>query len=119
MIERLQLIASFLARHQGVILFLVLAFAALFAYSLFQFQGDGDSLMMPALAGFCWALTLLAYARLFAEIPEKPGKHHGFLQRQSLRLRRAAMQLLALLLILVGLAVLVLSYQLLRTWSMN
>ena len=117
MIERLQLIASFLARHQGLILLLLVAFAALFTYSLFQFRGDGDSLMMPALA--CWALTLLAYARLFAQIPEKPDKQHGFLRRQSLRLRRAAMHVLALMLILVGLAVLVLSYQLLRTWFMN
>jgi hypothetical protein len=119
MIERLQLIASFLARHQGLILLLLVAFAALFTYSLFQFRGDGDSLMMPALAGICWALTLLAYARLFAQIPEKPDKQHGFLRRQSLRLRRAAMHVLALMLILVGLAVLVLSYQLLRTWFMN
>lgn len=119
MIERLHLIASILARIQGLILGLAILFAGLFVYSLFQFRADGDSLMMPAIAGFCWAAVLYACARLFARIPEKPGPHHGFTRRLSLRLRRAAMGLMAIIMLALTLMVLVVSYQLIRTWFMN
>lgn len=118
MIERLQLIASFLGRLIPLIVVLAVCCAVLFAYSLFQFRGQNNTFMLPALAGFCWLLLLYSYARLFARIPEKPGPGQGFFRRLSLRFRRALMTVLALLMLLLGLAVLVLSYQLVRTWLM-
>lgn len=115
MIERLQRIASFLARIRLLILGLGLGFLGLFVASLFSAAGVGnDALMMPAIAGFCWAGLLLSYSLLFAELPEQPGPQHGFLRRISLRLRRALMSLLALLMLGLTGVVVVLSYQMLR-----
>lgn len=119
MIERLQLIASFLQRLQTLLLVLLLLFAGLFAFSLFQYQGDSGSLMLPAIVGFCWALLLIAFARIFAEIPERPGRQHGWLRRLGLRFRRGMMTIMAVLILALSLAVLILSYQLLRTYFMT
>jgi len=115
MIERLQRIASLLMRLQPLIVLLGLAFIGLFAYSLLQFEGDRNSAMLPAIAGFCWSILLFAIARLFSRVPERPQASHGFWRRWDLRFRRALMTVMAILMLLLTLAVLVLSYQLLRT----
>lgn len=119
MIERLQRIASILMRLQPLIIILGLAFLALFAYSLLQFEGDRNSALLPAIAGFCWANLLFAFGRLFNQIPERPQAGHGFWRRWDLRFRRTLMTGMAILMLLLTLAVLLLSYQLLRTNFMS
>jgi len=115
MIERLQRIASFLARLEPLILLLGLGFLSLFVASLFGLGGvRNDALMMPAIAGFCWAALLFSVARLFAAVPEKPTPQHSFGRRLALRLRRAAVAFVALAMAALTGTVLVLSYQMLR-----
>lgn len=115
MIERLQRIASLLMRLQPLIILLGLIFLAMFAYSLLQFEGDRNSTMLPAIAGFCWAILLFAFARLFSRVPERPQASHGFWRRLNLRFRRGLMTVMAFFMLVLTLAVLLLSYQLLRT----
>lgn len=115
MIERLQRIASVLLRVQALILLSGLVFMGLFAWGLFQLESDRNTLMLPALAGFCWSLLLFAFARLFNEVPERPQSTQRLGRRWSLKIRRALMSVMAVLMLLLTLAVIVLSYQLLRT----
>lgn len=115
MIERLQRIASLLSGLRLPILLLAMLFLGLFVFSLFQQGTDRESAMLPALVGFLWAVLLYSFSRLFAEVPERPQPQHGWRQRLSLRLRRWLMSIIAILVILLTLAVLVLSWQLLRT----
>ncbi len=115
MIERLQRIASVLLRVQALVVTLSGLFLLLFIYGLFQFEGDRNTVMLPAIAGFCWSLLLFAFARLFHVLPERPQRRHGFLQRWNLTIRRALMCVMAVLMLVLTVAVLVLSYQLLRT----
>lgn len=115
MIERLQRIASFLARLRPLILLLGLGFVGLFVVSLFGLGGvRNDALMMPAIAGFCWAALLLSVSHLFATVPERPTPQHRFGQRLLLRLRRAAVIFIALVMAVLTVTVLLLSYQMLR-----
>jgi hypothetical protein len=118
MIERLQLIATFLGRIQPLIIVLGLVCLLLFLLGLFQAGGvTDDELMLPALAGFCWAVLLFSCARLFRHVPAVPAPGAGIRTRLSIRLRRGLLWLLAIALLVVGLAVLVLTWQLLRIWS--
>ena len=115
MIERLQGIASFLSRLRPLILLLAAVFAGLFVFSLLQQGNDRDPVMLPALAAFLWAVLLHSFANLFARVPERPQAHHAWQKRLSLRIRRWAMSIIAIMVMLLTLAVLVLSYQLIRT----
>ena len=119
MIERLQRIASVLLRLQIPLTVLAVMFAGLFVYSLFQFQDEGSSFMLPAIAGFCWALLLISFAHLFAELPASPSADDGLVTRWSLKLRRTAMTAMALVMLALTGAVLLLSWQLIRTYFMT
>lgn len=119
MIERLQRIASLLLRLRLLFVILGVLFAGLFVYSLFQFQGDSGSYMLPAIAGFCWAMLLLSFAHLFAELPASPSDQDGMLTRWSSKLRRSLMTGMALVMLGLTGAVLLLSWQLIRTWFMD
>jgi len=119
MIERLQRIASVLLYLQIPLLLLAVGFAGLFVYSLFQFQGDSGSFMLPAIAGFCWAVLLFSFAKLFAELPSPPDEDDGLLRHWSFKLRRTAMSAMALVMLTLTGAVLLLSWQLIRTYFMD
>lgn len=115
MIERLQRIASLLSRLRLPILLLTLLFAGLFVVDLYRQDSADSALMLPALVGFFWSALLYSYAHLFAQLPDRPRPEHGFWQRLNLRFRRLLMTIMALLMFVLTLAVVVLSYQLLRT----
>jgi hypothetical protein len=119
MIERLQRIASVLLRLQILLILLAVLFAGLFVYSLFQFQGDSGSYMLPAVAGLCWAMLMLSFAHLFAELPAPAAQEDGLLRRWSYKLRRTAMTAMALVMLGLTGAVMLLSWQLIRTWFMD
>lgn len=120
MIDRLQRIASTLDTMKWLLLVLALVFASVFVWALLEPMGsEGESPMLPAIAGFCWMVLLYSFAALFARIPEPPQRSHGWRRRMSLKLRRGLMTVMAVLMLALGLAVLVLSWQLMRTWFMN
>lgn len=117
MIERLQRIATLLARFRLPIF--VLAGFSLIVLGLSVIENpwlNGDDLLMPSILGFCWALMLYSVSALFQHIPDQPGEEDGIRRRTSLRLRRLMLWLIGLLtLISIG-GLIVLSYQLMRVW---
>ena len=118
MIERLQGIATFLSNIRLLIVGLGIGFLAIFVLSLFDTGYlDGDDWLIPALVGLCWCLTLFSVSKIFATVPAKPDSGSGWRIRLSVTIRRGLLWVLALLMTSLGLVLLVLSYQLLRTWA--
>jgi len=119
MIERLQRIATILSRFRLLILALGIVSACVFAVSLFQIPWlDGDVWLIPSLVALCWFLTLHSLNSLFLYIPPKAEKGESWRNRMSISMRRGALWLLGLAFVSLTLAVLILSFELLRTWFM-
>lgn len=117
MIERLQRIATILARFRLAIF--VLAGFSLVVLILSVLDNpllDSDTLLMPAILGFCWALMLYSTGELFQRIPNKAGSEATFRRRMAVGVRRGILWVLGILTIASTGALLVLSYQLLRVW---
>ncbi len=77
---------------------------------------DGDTLLMPAILGFCWALMLYSTGELFQFIPAKASKQEAFGSRIKVQLRRGLLWILGILTLISTVALLLLSYQILRVW---
>lgn len=117
MIERLQRIATFLARFRLLVVALAGIFLALLLLSILDNPWlHGDVLLIPSILGFCWALILYSVGELFITVPPSPASDAGFRSRLSIRLRRGMLWLLGLFTVLSTIALFVLSYQLLRAW---
>jgi hypothetical protein len=117
MIERLQAIATFLSHFRLLLMGLGMGFLGIFVLSLFD-SGllPGDDWLIPALVGLCWSLTLYSLSTLFSEVPPPADSGSAWRVRLSVTVRRGLLWLLALLMIVLSIALLILSYQLLRTW---
>jgi len=117
MIERLQRIATILARFRLPIFvlagfsLLVLIFSVLDNPML-----DNDGLLMPAILGFCWALMLYSIGELFQQIPGKASSEVTFRRRMGVRVRRGIWWILGILTIASAAGLLILSYQLMLVW---
>ena len=117
MIERLQRIATILARFRLPLF--VLAGFSLLVLVLSVLDNpllDNDGLLMPAILVFCWALMLYSTGELFQEIPDKAGSEATFRRRMGVRVRRGILWVLGLLTIVSAAGLLILSYQLMRVW---
>jgi hypothetical protein len=117
MIERLQRIATILARFR-LPLFVLAGFSlVVFVISVLDNPLlDNDGLLMPAILVFCWALMLYSTGELFQEIPDKAGSEATFRRRMGVRVRRGILWILGLLTIVSAAGLLILSYQLMRVW---
>tara|TARA_B110000444_G_scaffold259879_1_gene305017 strand:+ start:305 stop:661 length:357 start_codon:yes stop_codon:yes gene_type:complete len=117
MIERLQRIATILVKFRLPIF--VMAGFSLLVLVLSVLDNPllgNDSLLMPAIIGFCWALLLYSTGELFRDIPSKAGTETTFLRRMALRVRRGIRWMLAMLIIMSAAALFILSYKLMRVW---
>ncbi|MEX0965343.1 MAG: hypothetical protein WDZ52_15035 [Pseudohongiellaceae bacterium] len=117
MIERLQRIATILARFR-LALFLLAGFSlGVLVLSMVENPWlEGDALLMPAVLGFCWALLLYSTGEIFQRTPGKAAEGTTFRRRMALRVRRLVFWVLGLLTVGSAIALLFLSYQLLRVW---
>ncbi|MFT4671118.1 MAG: hypothetical protein ACI945_000451 [Pseudohongiellaceae bacterium] len=119
MLERLQTIAKLFSRLKWLLIMVALAGLIGFGLSLFESQVlEGYQLMMPSLVALFWATAGLCFAVLFDNIPPLANPDAGYRQRWSTALRRGGYWLLGSLMILLSLSLVVLSYQLIRTWFM-
>ncbi|NKB34645.1 MAG: hypothetical protein GKR91_16250 [Pseudomonadales bacterium] len=120
MIERLQRIATFLHRFRLFIIALGVASFGIFAISLFQNPWiDGEVWLIPSLLSLSWSLALYTAIALFQHIPERVDKSEGWRKRTSIAIRRGALWLAGASFLLLSGALIVLSYQLLRTYAMG
>ena len=117
MIERLQRIATVLARFRlSIVVLAGFSLAVLVLSVLDNSLLDSDTLLMPAILGFCWGLMLYSTGELFQEIPDKAGSEATFRRRMAVRVRRGMLWILGILTIVSVAALLMLSYQLMRVW---
>ena len=120
MIERLQRIASFLEKIRFLIIILgISSFFVLVVSFLDNPWFDSDLWSIPSLLLFCWSLALFSLEELFVGAPKKLDKGASWRSRASNAMRRAGLRVLGLAFIVLSIALLVLSYQLLRTWYMD
>lgn len=120
MIERLQRIATFLAHFRHGIVILSVLFLAIILMSVFELEPASKyELLMPSLAAFLWTLILYCFSVFFVASPISPGKGASIRQRLSFVLRRGGIWILAVLMLILSSALLILTYELLRTWFMN
>jgi hypothetical protein len=104
------------------LLLLLLAIIGLAGFSLSLFDApvlNGAQLMMPSLVLLFWAMTGLSFGSLFSEIPSEPPADVGFKLRWSLKIKRLGYGAVGVLMIGLVLALVLLSYQLIRAWSMT
>lgn len=115
MIERLHRIATVLGRYQPWILVAAtLCLMVVFASVIENPWLVSDEWLMPAIAGLLWLLLLYSLSTLFQSIPEAIEPGMGWRKRMSLKIRHSGLWLLGALFLVLSVAVLLLSYQLLR-----
>jgi hypothetical protein len=120
MIERLRAIATILQHFKALIVVLGLGAVAVFVLSLLASPWlDGELWLIPSLIGICWALSLFAFMGLFRNAPMPIDPSKSWRVRTAVRFHRGLYGILAILVLSFTLALLILSYQLLRTWMMN
>ena len=119
MIERLSRIASHL--HGFRLLLLLVALCALGVLLWRAPQVDvieQDGTAIASLLVFCWSLLLYAVAALFRHSPNKAALADGLLSWLGSRVQRGLYWLLGVALCVLGLAVALLSYQLVRLMTL-
>lgn len=118
MIERLQRIATILRPLRPILLLLATASAALMALSVIENPLiHSDQWLIPAMAAMLWSLTLFSMSFFFLDIPEVDPSM-PWRVRLSRKMRRAALWVLGFLFVGLSLALLLLTYQLLRVYFM-
>ncbi|MEQ8954980.1 MAG: hypothetical protein RL120_12685 [Gammaproteobacteria bacterium] len=117
MIDRLHSLARKLIRGRFLFISLAALSIVVLLASLLSVAGlSADVHLVPAILVFCWSATLLSFAGLLSNVPSKPDKTVRWRQRLAIRLQRFTLGMLGLLVVALSIAVLVLSWQLLRTW---
>ena len=115
MIERLQRIAKVLGRIQGVLLILAGGCGIGVVLSLVENPWvPDDSWLLLSFMGCLWFLVLYSLSQLFLHVPPPVASASNWRQRLSLRIRRGGMWLLGAAFLLLSLALVILTYQLLR-----
>ena len=75
---------------------------------------ETDEWMVPAVVGMLWSLVLYSLSFLFLYIPPGPDPGSSWWSRLSARVHRAGYWLLAILFAALSLALLLLTWQLIR-----
>ena len=117
MIERFKRIATILKRFRLIVI--LCAFFSFFMMLLSFFQDrwvNGEFWLIPSLLTFGWSLLFFSMGELFASAPGLPEKQASWTSKVSNAIRRAGYKILAIIALVVCLSLIILSYQLLRTW---
>lgn len=98
-----------------------MAIVGLVGFGLSLFEApilSGAQIMMPSLVMLFWAMVGLSFGSLFAEVPQPLPADAPMTHRIGRKLQRACYWLVGALMIGLVISLLVLSYQLIRAWSM-
>ena len=119
MIERLSRIASHLHGFRVPLLLAALCALGVLLWRAPQVDVlEQDGTAIASLLVFCWSLLLYAAAALFRQLPNKTALADGLLSWLGSRFKRGVFWLLGVALCVLGLAVTLLSYQLLRVMTL-
>lgn len=119
MLERLQRIAFLLRPLRWLLLLIAAGALVLAGVSLMDSDWSQGDTTIPALLVFSWAITLYSFAGLFAFHPPLPESGAPWRARMSFQIRRGALWCLALVMLAMSLALVVLTWQLMRTWFVS
>ncbi len=120
MIERLQGIARTIQKLRWILGLLALAaVAAVFASLVANPWLADDRWLMPGVVALCWSLALLSFGRMFESVPPAATRDMPWHRRLARKMQRGLLWLLGLAMIGLSVAVLLLSWQLLRVWMMS
>ena len=119
MIERLHRIATILSRVRPILILLAVTSAAVMLLSVIENPLISTyQWLIPAMSAMLWALTLFSLSYLFLNVPGQPDPSLNWRERLSRKIRRSALWVLGLVFVALSLALLVLTYQLLRVYFM-
>jgi len=117
MIERLEKFASQFYWLKPILLILAgLSLATSLLVMLQSTSVSEDVLLIPALLVFCWCCITYSVLNLFVLVPARADKNSGLWNRCKIAAIRGCYLLLATLTIILTLTLVLVSYQLIRTW---
>ena len=117
MIERFKRIATILKRFRLIVILCACFSFFMMLLSFFQDRWvNGEFWLIPSLLTFGWSLLFFSMGELFASAPGLPEKQASWTSKVSNAIRRAGYKILAIIALVVCLSLIILSYQLLRTW---
>ena len=120
MIERFKRIATILKRILPVIIFCLTSSFFLMLFSVLQSSLLSFELwLIPSFLAFCWFLALFSFGEIFSFVPELSTKQTSWSKRLLNSMHRTWYRSLGAVSVCVFIALIILSYQLLRQWYMR
>ncbi len=120
MIERFKRIATILRRIRPVI---ICGLATSFLIILVSFFKDSwlsfEFWLIPSFLAFCWFLVLFSFGEIFSFVPELSTKQTSWSKRLFNSVHRTWYRSLGVFSVCVFIALIILSYQLLRQWYLR
>ena len=120
MIERFKRIATILRRIRPVI---ICGLATSFLIILVSFFKDSwlsfEFWLIPSFLAFCWFLVLFSFGEIFSFVPELSTKQTSWSKRLFNSVHRTWYRSLGVFSVCVFIALIILSYQLLRHWYLR
>jgi len=120
MIERFKRIATILRRIRPVI---ICGLATSFLIILVSFFKDSwlsfEFWLIPSFLAFCWFLVLFSFGEIFSFVPELSTKQTSWSKRLFNSVHRTWYRSLGIFSVCVFIALIILSYQLLRQWYLR
>ena len=120
MIERFKRIATILKRIRPVIIFCLTSSFFLMLFSVLQSSLLSFELwLIPSFLAFCWFLALFSFGKIFSFVPELSPKQTSWSKRLLNSMHRTWYRSLGAVSVCVFIALIILSYQLLRHWYLR
>ena len=120
MIERFKRIATILRRIRPVIICCLATSFLIILVSVFENSWlSFEFWLIPSFLAFCWFLVLFSFGEIFSFVPELSTKQTSWSKRLLNSVHRTWYRSLGVFSVCVFIALIILSYQLLRQWYLR
>ena len=120
MIELFKRIATILRRIRLVILCCLATSFLIILVSVFENAWlSFEFWLIPSFLAFCWLLVLFSFGEIFSFVPDLSTKKTAWFKRLSNSIHRTWYRSLGAVSVCVFIALIILSYQLLRQWYLR
>ena len=120
MIERFKRIATILKKIRPVIIFCLTLSLFLMLFSVLQSSLLSFEIwLIPSFLAFCWFLALFSFGEIFSFVPELSTRQASWSKRLLNSMHRTWYRSLGAVSVCVFIALIILSYQLLRQWYLR